>query len=514
MNIADQFILALDLGTTAIKAGLFSLEGDLLKVETRPQQLIFKRDGFVEQSPYETWELAVNAVHALITGHKPQDIICISLSLQRGTVVPIRKNGDPATNLIVWMDKRGMPYVEEIVKAVGEERYYLISGHPITYINGAGKLLWLQQDTNPVWHDVEVVGPPETLFLEWLGCEDFVCSQSTGTYLFPTEIERKIWSVELARAIGFPIDKLPRQVSSVKVIGELGRRAAQEFGLKEGTPIVPGGGDGQCAAAGCGVLRPGLGLINIGTGAGVQTYLPHPVRDPKMVLNCAAHVEPSGWEMEGHTQASGAVFKWFRDEFGASEVALQEKSRLDAFDLLIQEAVVTPEGAEGLLCLPTFNGSTAPVIDQNSRGVLIGLNLSHTRNHVIRAFLEGISMEIRWMLDAIEATGADIDEIRLAGGGARNKHWNQIHANILGRPVSTLEVTDAALVGAAMCAGVGVGAYASLKEAAENFVKLKEIVEPQEEFTQTYGELYETYKRTFLLLSENRVFEKLRGKSL
>ena len=108
----------------------------------------------------------------------------------------------------------------------------------------------------------------------------------------------------------------------------------------------------------------------------------------------------------------------------------------------------------------------------------------------------------------------DIDEIRLAGGGARNKHWNQMHANILGRPVSTLEVTDAALVGAAMCAGVGVGAYANLQAAAEKFVKLKDIVEPQQEFAQIYRDLYENYKRTFLLLSENRVFERLRGQSL
>jgi xylulokinase len=344
-----------------------------------------------------------------------------------------------------------------------------------------------------------------------LGCEDFVCSQSTGTYLFPTIIDRKKWSVEIARALDFPLDKLPRQVSGVEVVGQLHRRVAQEFGLKAEIPIVAGGGDGQCAAAGCGVLQPGLGLINIGTGAGVQTYLPQPLGDPKMVLNCAAHVDPSAWEMEGHTQASGAVFKWFRDEFGAMEIALQQKSRLDAFDVLIEEAIASPPGADGLLCLPTFNGSTAPVIDQNSRGILLGMNLSHSRSHVIRAFLEGISMEIRWMLDAIEATGASIHEIRLAGGGARNKSWNQIHANILGRPVRTLEITDAALVGAGMCAAVGVGAYANLQAAAEKFVKLKEIVEPQPEYEPIYQALYETYQRTFILLSENRLFERLKA---
>jgi xylulokinase len=297
----------------------------------------------------------------------------------------------------------------------------------------------------------------------------------------------------------------------VDIVGELSKKAAQEFGLVPGIPLVPGGGDGQCAAVGCGVVRPGLCMINIGTATGVQTYLPQPLMDTKHILNCAAHVVTDAWEMEGHTQCSGAVFRWFRDEFGASELAVEHKSNLEAFDLLVEQAKKAPPGAGGLLFLPTFNGSIAPVMDQSARGALMGLALNHSRSHVIRAMLEGISLEIRWMLDAIMETGASIDEIRIAGGGAKNRYWNQIHADILGRPVKTLNVIDGALAGAAMCAAVAIGEYKSFEDAAEKFVKITETMEPDKDNYQTYQNAYENYQLSFNLLSEHRLFTKLQG---
>ena len=431
------------------------------------------------------------------------------MSLQRGTVIPIRADGQPLNDFIVWMDKRGIPHVNWMEKEIGNQHYYDISGHPITYITGVSKLLAIQKDHEELWNQTEVIGPPETLFLRWLGCDDFVCSESTGTYLFPFDIKQKHFSPRLLEELGFPEKKLPRIVSALQIVGRLSAAAAKDLGLSPGIPLIPGGGDGQCAALGCGVISPGLCMINIGTGAGIQTYLEKPLSDPRCVLNCAAHVDPIAWEMEGHTQASGAVFRWLRDEFGALELALEGKSRLDAFDLLIDQAITAPAGSEGLICLPTFNGSTAPIIDQEMRGAFLGLRLSHTRGHVFRALLEGISMEIRWMLDAIRETGASINQVRLVGGGSRNPHWNQIHADILGCPVHVLQIPDAALVGAAMCAAVAVGEYESLQEAAKYFVKIKNVVEPDKGNLSVYNGAYENYKRSFKLLSENNLFQSL-----
>lgn len=513
MNAKGDLLISLDLGTTAIKVGLFTVGGDLLRAETREQRLIFMEGGRVEQSPYESWDLIVDGIRSIMAGNNPAAVAAISLSLQRGTVIPLTNNGDPLTNFIVWMDKRGLPIANQLIREFGNETYYNIAGHPISYITGMSKALWIHRQAADILPRVDIIAPPETLFLKWLGCEELVCAHSSGTYLFPFDIKRKCWSEEIASKLQFPLEKLPKLVSSVEIVGQLSKKAAEEFGLVSGIPLVPGGGDGQCAAAGCGVVQPGLCMINIGTATGVQTFLPQPLMDSNHVLNCAAHVVTEAWEMEGHTQCSGAAFRWLRNEFGASELAVQGRSNLDAFDLLVAQAMEAPPGADGLIFLPTFNGSTAPVADPNVRGALLGLALTHSRSHVIRALLEGISLEIRWMLDAIIETGAEITEIRLVGGGAKNSNWNQILADILNRPVKTMNVIDAALVGAAICAAVAIGEYDSFYQAAEKFSKVTETKVPNSTNYQIYESAYKNYRLSFNLFRESGLFNKLQDSS-
>lgn len=504
-----KYLISLDIGTTAIKVGLFTVGGELLRIETREQKLIFLQTGRVEQSSEETWQLIAGAVRKIISGYNPRYVTAIAVSVQRGTVVPLDKNGTPLSNLIVWMDNRGLPYVKMLEEKVGLKKYYNTAGHTINYISGVSKVLWHQYEAKDIWEDIAVVGSPQTLFLKWLGCEGLVCDLSSGTYHFPFDIDIKQWSVALAEEIGFPIEKLPELVASVDVVGYLSKKAAEDLGLLPGVALVAGGGDGQCAAAGCGAIIPGLCMINIGTAAGVQAFLSRPRRNPSMVFTCSGHVVPDGWETEGHTQASGAVFRWFRDQFGAIEMAYAKSAKLDSYNLLVKEAMLAPPGASGLLFIPTFNGSTAPINDPLTRGLLLGLSLTHTRNHILRAILEGITLEIRWMLDAMIESGVSVNEIRLVAGGSRNPYWNQIHADILHRLVSTVQNPDAALVGAAMCAAVGVGEYKDLNEAASNFVKIKDTINPQKENFNLYQEAYANYHKANKCLRDSGIYKDL-----
>jgi xylulokinase len=510
MSQKDQLLLSMDVGTTAIKVGLFSMDGQLMKIATEEQCLTYLEGGWVEQSPRQTWNLVVEATRRVIIDFHPKSIRAIVLSVHRGTVIPLRADGEPLSNFLVWMDKRGLPIVEELIEKPGRAEYYNISGHPISHVSGISKVLWLYRHSEEYRSEIALIASPETLFLKWLGCKDLVCTYSTGTYLFPFDIDGLRWSSQIAEKLDFPLQQLPQLVSSIEIVGKLSQEAAEAFGLPAGIPLVPGGGDGQCAGLGCGIVRAGLSMINIGTGTGVQTFLPRPLKDPNHVLNCAAHVIPGAWEMEGHTQSSGAVFKWFRDELGAAELSLQHFSKLDAFDLLIEQAVSAPPGSGGLIFLPVFNGSTAPKIDQDVRGAFLGLSLAHKRNHLIRALLEGITLEIRWMVDAMVEVGAPIEEIRLVGGGAGNPLWNQIHADILGCPIKTLQVSDAALVGAAMCAAVAVGGYRNLNETVETFVKVNEIIEPLPKNLKVYRTAYKNYQKAYTLLSESGLFIDLK----
>jgi xylulokinase len=502
----DRLILSIDLGTTAIKAGLFSASGEMLRLARREQQLLFRDSGHVEQDLRETWRLACEAGREALSEAVAGGVEAIVLSSQRGSVVPLDGNGQPLADLIVWMDPRGLSQLDRLKTIVGEARYYETSGHPAVHITGVTKLLWLQNEAPDIWERTASAGPPQTLFLRWLGCDESVVDYSSGSYLFPCDIRRREWSGEIADKLSFPLEKLPRLVKATEIVGRLSRDAARALGLPGGIPLIAGGGDGQCAAAGTGVVSPGSVMVNIGTAAGVQVFLPFPAFDPAQTLNCAAHVVSDAWEMEGHTQASGAVLRWLRDELGGVEKLAAARSGQDAYDLLVEQAGEAPPGSEGLIFLPTFNGSTAPVVDPHARGALIGLRLSHQRSHIIRALLEGISLEIRWMLEAISAAGAAVEEVRLAGGGSRNQGWNQIHADILDRPVTTVTNPEAALVGAAMCAAVGMGMFPDFQSAAEAFVRLGETIYPRAKNRRVYDKAYERYVRLFKLLSEGKAF--------
>jgi xylulokinase len=501
-----DLILSLDLGTTTIKVGLFSASGDLIKVASREQKLIFPQPDHVEQSLTVSWHLVSDATKEVLSDVDAKNVVSVVLTNQRGSVVPIGKDREPLTDLIVWMDHRGLSQVERLHNTIGAEKYYRTSGHPIVPITGVSKVLWLQNEATEIWDQTESVGPPQTLFLTWLGCDESLVDFSSGSYLFPCDIRKKEWSKDIAGELSFPLEKLPRLVSSTEIVGHLSERASNELSLPSGIPIVAGGGDGQCAAAGTGIVNPGSVMVNIGTATGVQVYLSEPTFDPSHTLNCAAHVVTDAWEMEGHTQASGTVLRWFRDEFGGVERLLGNQSYHDAYDLLVDQANDAPAGSDDLIFIPTFNGSTAPIVDPFARGAFIGLKLSHKRNHIIRSILEGISLEIRWMLDAVSETGVPIEEIRLAGGGSKNNIWNQIHADIFNHPIRTVENPDAALVGGAMCAAVSLGIFKDFPSASEAFVKLGPTINPRDENVPIYEKIYDRFVRLFELLSEQQAF--------
>lgn len=502
---ARSLVLALDLGTSASKVGLFAVDGTAVSLASREQRLEFPAPGRVEQSPEETWNLLADAVGDALRRVDPTAVRAVALCGQRGTVVPLARDGTALAPLVVWMDKRGVSWARWLAETIGKQRYYQLCGHPIVSYTGVSKLLWFQREAAGLFERAAVVGPPQTLALAQLGADDLVCDQSTGTFLFPFDIDSKRWSASLAAAMGFPLDKLPRLVTAVTVVGELRKAAAERLGLPPGIPLVAGAGDGQAAGVGSGVTRPGRVMVNVGTGAGVQRFLPSPVRDPGYTLNLAAHADPAAWEMEGHTQASGAALRWFRDQLGRTGTAAA-----DSYDRLIEEIGPTVPGARGLLFLPTLNGSSAPEVDLLARGCLLGLTLAHTRADVIRAVLEGISLELRWMLDAMTNADTTAEDIRLVGGGARNPIWNRLHASVFGRPVRTLRSPEAALAGTAMCATVAIGEHSSLDEAAERFVRVREVFEPDPVQADTYELVYDNYRAAFRSLSGSGIFQRLR----
>lgn len=502
----SQTILAIDPGTTSIKVGLFSMDGQQLLSARREVAINFPRPGWAEQSPETIWQTIVGTVNEITGAERARNVSAIVLTSHRGSVLALDPSGTPLSSLILWMDQRGLSWTHWLSRVIGDRRYYEVCGHPIVCYSGISKLLWLQKETSNLLESGAIAGAPSSYLLRRLGCEDLVVDEATASFLFPLDIRERKWSGALASKIGFPIDQLPRLVKSTDVVGALGRRAAEELRLPAGIALVAGGGDGQCAGVGGGAVRDGCVLINVGTAAGVQTYLKQPLFDPAGILNCGVHVVPDAWELEGHTQASGAVLRWFRDEFGIPSGPAVATDQHESYGHLIAESATAPVGADGLIFIPTFNGTSAPRVVQEASGVLFGLRLSHRRGHVVRALLEGVALEIRSMLDAMRNAGATVKEIRLVGGGSQDAVWNQIFANVLQYPLVVPANREAALVGAAVCAAIALKQYKTVQEASDAFVKIEAEVTPLSSTAATYDLVFAKYQRLFTVATEAGLF--------
>jgi xylulokinase len=337
----------------------------------------------------------------------------------------------------------------------------------------------------------------QTVILRTLGADDPPLDRSTASPFALLDLEKGRWSEELCDLLSIPSDRLSPLTDGGEVVGELSHSAAQATGLLHGTPLVLGGGDQACAAIGAGAIHPQDCFIGLGTGACVMVSLDNPVRDPLCTISCLFHAIPGKYGFEGHTQASAAVFKWFRDEFGHAEVAAAVAR--DAYDLMTEKASHIAPGADGLIFLPMFNGSTQPEVHPEARGALVGLSFKHTRSHVIRALLEGISLEIRWIIERINEIVGGIQSVYLAGGASRSEVWNQINADILNLPIHCLEMSDAAVLGAAIQAGVAVGIFADIEAATKSMIRIRKTYLPCAQ-TSDYDVVFDRFMKTYRTL--------------
>ncbi len=305
---------------------------------------------------------------------------------------------------------------------------------------------------------------------------------------------------------------LPPLVPPGTLVGRLtNRQAATDLGLPVGLPLVIGGGDQQCAALGSGMIHLGHSLINLGTATALMAAVDKPIRDPNGIIPCVSHAAPGQWEMEGHTQASGIILQRFRDEFAWAERTLAESVEGDVYEYLIAQAEHSTPGANGLLFLPMFNGSTVPIDDPTGTGALIGIKPAHTRADTLRAILEGICYENRWVIEAMMSSGAMIREIFITGGASKSPFWNQLHADILGRSVLQIKTSNAALVGAAICAGLGVGLFHSAEDGVERFSKFGDAYLSNKDTSTQYDRMYQLFVRAYQALSRAQVFADLRS---
>jgi xylulokinase len=489
-----EYILSLDLGTTATKVALFDSEGKLLSKSTQEYTLLTPATLAVELGIEAYWQAFKTGVSDVLkaTGIDPSKIKALGISAQGETLIFAGKDGRPLRNVIVWLDNRAQKEADILKREFEEEDTYRITGQvSIVPTWPAAKVFWVKQNEPDVFSKTAKI----------LLIEDYFIHRMTGKYVAEGsllcstvywDILKKTWWREMLQYLGVDEEQLPEIRESGEPVGPIIPEVAKELGLSPGTIVCTGALDQAVGAVGVGNIEPGVFSENTGAALAICATVERPVIDPKRRMPCHYHAIPDTYMAHTFT-TGGMVLKWFRDMFCQPEIQVSASAGMDPYDLLSLEASRIDPGSDGLVMLPHLGGAMAPEANPKAKGVFYGFTLRHTKAHFARAILEAIACIVKRNIEVIEELGIGVSEIRCLGGGSRSPIWNQIKADITGRPVLTMENEEAACLGAAILAGVGVGIFKSLEDACSKMIKIKGRYVPNPSSAKTYRENYGKY---------------------
>lgn len=495
--MTKQYILAHDLGTSGNKATLYTLEGVLTASVLSPYPTHYPGEGSVEQDAGDWWRAVCASTKELLetSGVSPTEIVCVSFSAQMMGCLLVDGQGQPLRRALIWADTRSSVQERRMLKQVDLQTGYRITGHRLSASYSAAKLIWVHDNEPEVYQKAyKMLQAKEYIIFMLTG--EFLTdySDAGGTNLM--DIEKKQWSDDLITAFGIRAALLPELYPSAHVAGKVTDQAARACGLLAGTPVVTGGGDGSCAAVGAGIVRKGKTYNVVGSSSWVSTASEKPYFDSLMRTFNWVHLDETLYTPCGTMQAAGYSYAWFRDTLCAEERRLAALDGTSVYKAMDEMAMTSAAGAGGLLYLPYLLGERSPHWNHDARGAFVGLGISTNKADMVRAVLEGVGYNLKIILDCMEAF-APVDEIVMIGGGTNGKLWLQILSDIWQKPLMIPEfLEEATSLGAAICGGVGVGAFPDFS-VADQFIRRKDTIKPNQNNSTVYQRMYAVFCKTY-----------------
>lgn len=489
-----ELILTYDIGTTGAKAVLFKKDATIVGSKYKQYETYYPKPGWVEQSPEEWWKAVIQATNELVqeTGIDPQNIAGISFSGQMMGQVPVDKAGNLLQERVpIWADGRAVKQVDLVFDRLGGyEKFYDITlqGHnPMLY--ALFRVMWYRDNMPEMFKQV----------YKFLHSKEFIAFRMTGKYATDytdqalgctLDMKKRTWSDEMFKAAELSVDLFPELKESIDVMGHMTKEAAEILGLVEGIPVVVGAGDGPCAAAGAGALLPGDAYFYIGSASWGGTIETEPIGDFDTKVIVHNHLVPGLYHSQ-YVMYTGAIAQ----QWAIETLFADTPDDIDPYKLASDLARKIPLAENTAVFLPYMRPGGAPYNNMNARGVFTGVGLNHNREHLFRSVLEGVSMNIKLLLDRFQKfKGQGIPELTIIGGGSRNPYWMQLLADISFRRITTINLKqEANCFAAAQCAGVGVGVY-------EDFNEVKKLFRVEEAYEQdkTLQAFYEKKYAIFL----------------
>lgn len=498
-----KYILSVDLGTSAVKSALFDSTGEMVAVASREYTLLTPTPLAVEVAVETYWEAFEATVAEVLERAQvePSAIAGLGFSAQGETLICVDAEGKPLRNAIVWMDSRPAAEAEELVDFFKDVDVYGITGQvDIVPTWPASKILWIKH------HEPEVFDRTAKFLL----IEDYFIYRLTGEYVAEGsllcstvywDINRKCYWGAMLDRLSISEERLPEIRESGETVGPLLKGVADTLGLSTETIVCTGVLDQVAGGIGVGNIEPGVFSECTGSALAIVATVDHAFKDPGGQMPCHYHGMPDTYMAHTFTTGGMAV-KWFRDRFYATETQAESGGGPNAYQLMDDDAAVVAPGSDGLVMLPHLQGAMAPENNPKARGVFFGATLGHQKGHFVRSILEAVAYIVRRNLDVLAGMGIEVSEIRSLGGGAKSALWSQIKADVTGRPVIVLENDEAACLGAAIVAGVGVGVFDSLESAVAKMVRIKKRYLPYPAAVETYNRSYQKYVELYEALEK------------
>jgi len=487
--------LGLDIGTTGCKAVAFDERGRQLASAYREYHVISHEEGFAKLDSERVIESCAGVIAEAAYGAQHDPVRALGISSQGEAFTPVGPDGEMLGDAMVSSDSRAAKIAREWPERFGIERLYQITGHTAHPMFTLFKLVWLRENRPDIWSRAKAFYCFEDLMHQRLGIEPAMSWPLAGrTMLF--DVRKHEWSKEVLDAVELEPSKLARPMASGQVVGKVSQWVARELGVLDGAIVVAGGHDQPCGALGAGIASADRAVYGMGTVECITPAFSSPVFSPELMNNNLCTYDftvPGMYTTVAYSLTGGNLLQWFRDELGQTEVAEASRAGISAYDLLLREM---PEEPTSLMALPYFTPSGTPHFDTRTKGAILGLRLTTKRSEILRALLEGVALEMKLNLDILNRSGIPVRELVATGGGAKNRKWLQLRADVLDTPISVAEVTEAGCMGVAMLAksadtGEGVS------QIARDWVGISDVIEPDPGHAKVYAERFQKYLRVY-----------------
>lgn len=493
-----NYLIGIDVGTSATKTVLFDEKGIVVASASDEYPLFQPRNGWAEQSP-EDWKRAVIKTLSQVvkeSGVLKDDIKGIGISGQMHGLVMLDEAGEVIRPSIIWCDQRTGEEVKDMLSIMPREEWIKITANPPLTGWTAAKILWVRKNEPENYKQCRhILLPKDYIRFVLTGVFATEVSDASGMQLL--DVPGRCWSKEVLEKLNIDPNLLGTVYESCEVTGTLLPEIAQSTGLLAETKVVGGAGDNAAAAVGTGVVKDGTAFTTIGTSGVVFAHSSQVTIDPKGRVHTCCCAVPGAWHVMGVTQAAGLSLKWFKENFCEDYIAQAGEKGMDVYDLMNLAAKQIEAGCNKLIYLPYLMGERTPHLDPDCRGVFFGLSAVHTKAHMIRAVMEGVSFSLSDCNDILKEMGIEVGQMMACGGGGKSPVWRQMLADMYNCHVKTVIQTEGPALGVAILAGVGCGIYKSVEAACDALILKDKSTGPDQAQAEIYGKYHQLYKKLY-----------------